>query len=675
MSLHFPTHAHGQPRISLEADSVYAFGHLIRQTEIKLLELYTQGNIHGTLHTCLGQEICQIAVARKLSSPYDFLLSNHRNHGHFLTFTGAFLSLIAEIAGREHGLCGGVGGSQHLAYGRFHSNGIQGGLAGFAVGKALAIQRSGLRGSVGAIILGDGSLGEGIVYESMNLASLWSAPLIYVIENNQIAQTTSVSDAVSGNIEDRGRMFGIRTWHLDDATPDFLRQTEEVVDWVRSEGKPAMLVIETARLGPHSKGDELRPHAELERIQARDPLEQYARQLHPNQRRVLEEENSAFIENIVQTVLNMAPATPDTLRRMRSTAQGNNTSTSHHSNQAWIPLRKPVMPLPDITGSITVRNRLQQTMAYVLEHYPESILLGEDLHAPYGGAFKVTGNLSERFPGRVLSTPISEAGITGMALGMATEGMKPILEIMFADFLTLCVDQIANHAVKLNAILPGSVQSFVIRTPSGGRRGYGPTHSQSLENLFVSIPGLTIIYPSYRHDPGMQLLSSLVDNGGCVLFFEHKLLYGLICNPGEYVSLPDREGIPWYPTLVRRREQPDITLITFGGMLPVVEDAALVLETEEELQVEIIVASRISPFPKAIIDAVKGRKKVVVAEESCMPFGIGAEVLALLLESGFHGKAARIGARPEPIPAAPGLEKAVLPQVNDVIHTVFKLFQ
>src|SRR5258708_14488806 len=163
--------------------------------------------------------------------------------------------------GRADGVCGGIGGSQHLAFRNFHSNGVQGGMTAIGVGQALARRMRGEDG-ITAIIVGDGTLGQGLLYESMNLASVWRLPVLFVIEHNRIAQTTPTSETIGGDIESRGAAFGLETTHLDDADPGFLRDVETVVASVRAGG-PSLLVIDTERLGPHSKGDDLRDSEEM----------------------------------------------------------------------------------------------------------------------------------------------------------------------------------------------------------------------------------------------------------------------------------------------------------------------------------------------------------------------------------------------------------------------------
>ena len=189
----------GKPRIGNSPKELFAFGHLIRETEKLILELFGRGLVSGTTHTCLGQEICQMSVVRALNDPDDYVLSNHRNHGHFLTYSGDCLGLVVEIMGRQTGVCGGYGGSQHLVFRNFHSNGVQAGMTGIGVGLAHALKSRSSRGIV-AIVIGDGTLGEGLLYESMNLASIWNVPVLFVVEHNGIAQTTYTRDTIGGDI-------------------------------------------------------------------------------------------------------------------------------------------------------------------------------------------------------------------------------------------------------------------------------------------------------------------------------------------------------------------------------------------------------------------------------------------------------------------------------------------
>lgn len=654
----FQRDSFGKPQIGLDDASLYAYGNLIRRTEELILDLFSRGLLSGTTHTCLGQELCQMAVVRALNDADDVVLSNHRNHGHFMTYAGNFTGLVAEIMGREAGVCGGYGGSQHMAFRHFHSNGVQAGMTGIGAGLALA-RKMGKSRALVATMIGDGTLGEGLLYESMNLASIWKAPVLFVVENNGIAQTTYTQDTIGGTIEARGQAFGLLTWHLDDSASDFSQSVANIVDEMRVAGRPGMLVIDTRRLGPHSKGDDLRDEQERSAIVDRDPLTAIGKRLSPSERESIETRNAAFLREVEAEALaspeaRFASAPEHALRAARS------------SNVDMQPAK-----------AANVRGAINAALRDLLSTDNNVIVLGEDLHEPYGGAFKVTAGLSSDFAGRVISTPISEAGITGAGIGLALAGKRPVVEIMFADFLSLCMDQIYNHAVKFPGMFPEVDVPLVIRAPCGGRRGYGPTHSQSPENIFVSVPGLTVIYGSHRHNVGQLLADTVRRWPNPTIFLEHKLLYGEAQDPVDYSLVPANAADPGaelFPTLRRGSATPDVTLVSFGGMLPLVERAAKRLAEEEELEVEIITPSMLAPLPRqTLLSALLQRSHIAVVEESHHEFGVSAEILASLAEAGYRGKVIRIGTPPAPIASARSLERDQLPDEQTIVSKVLDM--
>ncbi len=494
----------------------------------------------------------------------------------------------------------------------------------------------------------------------MNLASVWSVPFLVVVENNGISQTTEPHQNLGGDIQARGAAFGLQTWRVDDAAPDFFEQVAASVRQVRESQLPGFLVIDTRRMGPHSKGDDLRDAAVVEAIRARDPLAAMGRRLPEAARTDIEARNAAFIERVRVA----ANASPEALADPQP----------EHIFERATERQGPVPGYPEVAAGSSVRLGINAALNHLLAHHPETLLLGEDLHDPYGGAFKVTQGLSTAYPGRVISTPISEAGITGAAIGLAMDGFRPILEIMFADFLSLCMDQLYNHAVKFPGMFPDVTVPLIVRTPSGGRRGYGPTHSQSPENIFTAIPGLTVLFGSQRHDVARLLVDAARRWPYPTLFLEHKLLYGETMAAGDFEVLaadPDDLAAHLFPTLLRRRPEADLTIVTYGGMLPVAEEAAQRLEAEEELRVDIVVPSLLSPLPRRTLLAhLMQSARVVIAEESHHEFGIGAEIAASLLEAGYQGQALRIGTPPVPIASARSLERQILPDAERLLEDI-----
>lgn len=278
----------------------------LRRFDEIVLENYPRGVFFGTTHTYLGQEANAVGILSHLHAD-DIVFSNHRCHGHFLAYGGDPRALFAELMGKATGVCGGWGGSQHVHWRNFYSNGVQGGIIPIATGMALAEKFKG-NPVVTVAFLGDGTLGEGVVYEAFNMASLWGAPILYVVENNRIAQTTPVDQALAGEISARFKAFGIPALELDSS--DVLEiepLAAELLQEIRSLHQPRALILHTCRFGPHSKGDDTRPIEEIERMrQERDPLKIQAARLDNRQRQEIE----ALVEAEMQTAFQQALADP-----------------------------------------------------------------------------------------------------------------------------------------------------------------------------------------------------------------------------------------------------------------------------------------------------------------------------------------------------------------------------
>jgi TPP-dependent pyruvate/acetoin dehydrogenase alpha subunit len=291
--------------MAMDAVELYQTMFLIRTFEESLHELFAQGKLFGTVHTCLGQEADAVAVVGAMRKE-DIVFSNHRGHGHYIAKTGDLQGLMAEIMGRRSGICGGRGGSQHLCNREynFYSNGIQGGIVPNAVGMALAEKIRGTANIV-TMFLGDGTLGEGVVYESFNVASLWSLPVLFIVENNHIAQTTPSVLAVAGSIVARPHAFGIESSELEVEDPECLvTQAEEALRFVRTNTQPFALVLHTRRLGPHSKGDDSRSPQEIAAHRKRDPLLHLRAKLNSKTVERIERQCSSQIQEVIHVAEN-----------------------------------------------------------------------------------------------------------------------------------------------------------------------------------------------------------------------------------------------------------------------------------------------------------------------------------------------------------------------------------
>lgn len=279
---------------------------MIRHFELSLLKLFEQGALNGTTHTCLGQEYVPVAL-RTLVHEQDFVFSNHRGHGHYLARYEDPHGLLAEIMGRRGAVCQGVGGSQHILRDRYLSTGVQGQSMAVAAGVALHLKRS-EPGRLACVYIGDGTWGEGAVYEALNLAALWRLPLLVVVEHNGIAQSTPTAAQLAGTIAGRARAFGVAHWHTGSAdVNEIRRELRPIVERVREESLPLVAEFATHRIGPHSKGDDTRTPDEVAAIGALDWYRRYGAD-HPEQLAAREANARAHVDLVVREVAARPPA-------------------------------------------------------------------------------------------------------------------------------------------------------------------------------------------------------------------------------------------------------------------------------------------------------------------------------------------------------------------------------
>jgi len=336
----------------------------------------------------------------------------------------------------------------------------------------------------------------------------------------------------------------------------------------------------------------------------------------------------------------------------------------------------------------TVLESLNQGLHSAMEANHSVVMIGEDILDPYGGAFKVTRGLSTAYPKRVITSPISEAGIIGIAGGMALRSLRPVVEIMFGDFLTLGADQIINHLAKFRGMYNDQVRvPVVIRTPMGGRRGYGPTHSQTLEKHFLGVPGLRVIAPfnfmgsNPLGFPGALLSELILNSYDPVLFIENKLQYLLpLITPELLPNQICEEVSGTFPTTfkitVHSAPPPEVTMVAYGYMAHLGMQAQHKLAFEHEIFTELIIPTQLAPFElEPVFSSTKAIGKLLTIEEGPGGLGWGAEVVALTAEKlgSVLTKISRVNAENCPVPAARRLEEIVLPQVETIIQTVQKM--
>ena len=624
----------------------------IREVEETLLQLFQAGEISGTVHTCVGQEFTGVSVCTQLKKN-DFVFSNHRGHGHFLAFTRNIRGLFAELMGKKDGVCGGLGGSQHLCHEGFYSNGIQGGIVPVSLGLALA-KKIKNENNIGVVFLGDGTLGEGTVYEGLNIASLWNLPLLFVLEDNGIAQSTLTKETTAGSIPARAEAFGIRTF--EGSTDQWLQLCEtstEAIKFVREGKKPAFLHIQTSRLRAHSKGDDTRGEREIEAARKRDFLMSYAKM----------PEGEALVKKVKAKVfeeLSLAKKSPPAVL-----PKIEEISTSVN----W----KSV----SLDGEAYVGKSLQQSFQKLMSSDEKILFVGEDVKSPYGGAFKIAQNLSNLFPSQVFSTPISEASLVGIGTGLSMENFKPFVEIMFGDFLSLGFDQLVNHAAKFAQMYNQQVSvDVVVRTPMGGRRGYGPTHSQSLEKHFLGVPGLRVLALNNLQQPHTVLNALASGKSGPTLLIENKVGYTQALGQSISTGFEVLTSSDKFPaTVVRpRSSRIDVTIFCYGAMADEATRAAEILFKEDEIFCQILVPTQIYPFQiETFKEFLSSASDFVSVEEGSGFSSLTSEVLAQLSVLNLGLKTNRLSAPDICIPSASPLEKEILPGFEAIRNFIKKL--
>lgn len=625
---------------------------LIRNVEKRLLDLFSEGKLFGTVHTCIGEELTGATLSQFLTEK-DYVFSNHRCHGHFISMTNQVEGLIAEIMGKETGVCGGWGGSQHLCYKRFFSNGIQGGFVPITVGLALSEKIKGTN-NIAACYIGEGTLGEGAVYESANLMSKWDVPALIIIENNRFSQSTPQERTIAGDILARFAAFDIHTFDTDTWNLDGLYETlEEAVSYVRSESKPAVVRIQTDRLMAHSKGDDDRPKELIDSYYRRDLITRFKES---------DPEKYAEFESAAKTRIDAAVAAA-TAAQM---AKGPELSETYKRTVTWRTYKN--------TEKKRFNEIIRECFAKNMEKDERIIMIGEDILDPYGGAFKVTKGLSVAFPDRVKGTTISEYALTGIGNGLSLAGMLPVCEIMFGDFMTLTLDQILNHAAKFPFMYNHQVENpIIIRTPMGGGRGYGPTHSQSIEKHFLGIPQTLALALNQRINPADvydTLFSTLKQPA---LVFENKTLYAKRLKTNLEEGFVTEISDEAYPTVrIRPEGKANLTVLCYGGMLELVEDAQIKLFEDYDIIVEVICPTQIYPFNTLpVLESVQRSGHLLIVEEGNSFAGWGSEIIAEITEAipGEIRKVKRLNMPECPIPCCGTLEKELLPNINTLLNT------
>jgi pyruvate/2-oxoglutarate/acetoin dehydrogenase E1 component/TPP-dependent pyruvate/acetoin dehydrogenase alpha subunit len=638
----------------------------IRAFETQMEEESRAGRLPGTFHSSLGQEAVAAGVCACLSTN-DLVVSNHRGHGHFLAKGGDPFQMMAELYGRAEGYSAGKGGTQHMAgvdCGFMGSNGITGGGIPIATGLAMALQRKGAS-SVAVSFFGDGAANQGSFHESLNMAALWRLPILYVCENNGWAMSTPVQQVTAGSsIAQRGEAYGILHQSVDGNDVDaVVARTRAALDLLRQGHAPVLLEARTWRRRGHSRSDQnlYRDAEEDAHWSARDPVSTYRARLLETQRATED-----ALEQVERSVTRRMAEALERCRRLPPVAPATAFERVYAEPQE-------VVQAPGPEAEVETKpywQAIQEALCEAMDRDERVFVFGEDV-AEYGGCFKVTRGMLERYGAqRIVNTPISEASIVGLCTGAAMGGVRPVAELMFMDFALLAFDQLFNHAGKFRYIYNGQISvPLVVRTPMGGYRGYGATHSQCLDALAMHLPGVRIVTPWSPRD-AKGLLATCLAGDDPVLFVEHKALYGTTG------PVPKRsERLPLGRAQVVRPGQ-HLTLCANSYMVSLALQAAELL-AGDGIQAEVVDLRCLNPLDRETVSQSAARTQgLVLIEESHRTGGWGAELAASVQELVFgylDAPILRVAAEDVPIPAAPELERAVLPSVEKILAAARRL--
>ncbi|MCO6430150.1 MAG: dehydrogenase E1 component subunit alpha/beta [Deltaproteobacteria bacterium] len=621
-----------------------------RLIEERMLLLLRQGRI-SKWFSGIGQEAIAVGSTAALIKD-EYILPLHRNLGVFTTRDVPLDKLFLQFQGREGGFTKGRDRSFHFGAKEHHIVGMISHLGpqmAVADGIALAHKLKKIK-RCALVFCGDGGTSQGDFHEAINVAAVWELPVIFLIENNGYGLSTPVTEQYRcTDLVDRGAGYGIEA-HLVDgndllAVYDLVKASAEVI---RERPRPVLIECKTFRMRGHEEASGVKyvPPELLKEWAARDPIQQFESALlrwgvvnELDIARTRREVN-ARIEAAIEVAFSAPPVEPDSrteLNEVYMLGEGSNHLPPSGSKRK----RRYVDAVSD---------GLRQAM----ERYPNLVLMGQDI-AEYGGVFKVTEGFLRQFGReRVRNTPLCESAIIGAALGLSIEGIKSVVEMQFADFVSSGFTQVVNNLAKVHYRW-GQNADVVIRLPCGAGVAAGPFHSQSNEIWFIHTPGLKVVYPAFPHDAKGLLLSAIADPNP-VMFFEHKALYRSVEQ-----EIPEE---PYYEPLGKGRvvmEGDDATIVTYGAG---VHWAISYLEQHKQLSVEVVDLRTLVPLDKEIIiKSVEKTGRLLVLHEDTLTAGFGAEISAIAARECFQYLDApvfRVASLDTPVPFAPELEQNFL---------------
>ena len=622
---------------------------LPRMIEDKMLKLLRQGKV-SKWFSGIGQEAISVGATLALQ-PKELIFPLHRNLGVFTNRDIPLHRLFSQWQGKMNGFTKGRDRSFHfgtLDYGIVGMISHLGPQLALACGSALAYKLDG-RPMVSVAFSGEGGTSEGDFHEALNIAAVWSLPVIFIIENNGYGLSTPSADQFKcKHLADKAKGYG-----MDGVTIDgnnILEVYTTIDKYARKmRRKPAPVLIEcmTFRMRGHEEASGVKyvPPELIEAWDKKDPVRNYEQFLleegilSQDVVDALKKENEALIQQHLDITAEEPELTAD---------------LDYEFNDIYKPWVQKVIAPSNTTKEMRLVDAITAGLDEAMQKHPKLVLMGQDI-GDYGGVFKITDGFVKKFgKERVRNTPLCESGIVGTALGMSLEGYKTMVEMQFADFVTCGFNQIVNNLAKLNYRWGGTAD-VVIRMPTGAGTGAGPFHSQSNEAWFYHTPGLKIVYPSTPEDAKGLLIAAFEDPNP-VMYFEHKALYRGISS-----HVPDG----YYTTPIGKARQvrtgQEASIITYGMGV----HWATKLADENDWDLDIVDLRTLLPIDwKAISESVQRTSKVLVLHEDTLTGGIGGDIAAYIAEHLYEyldAPVMRVGSLDTPVPFADVLEKQFLP--------------
>ncbi|MCM5663256.1 alpha-ketoacid dehydrogenase subunit alpha/beta [Galbibacter mesophilus] len=633
-----------------------------RMIEEKMLVLLRQGKI-SKWFSGIGQEAIAVGVTTALQAD-EYILPMHRNLGVFTTRKIPLSRLFSQWQGKASGFTKGRDRSFHFGSQEYKIVGMISHLGpqlGVADGIALA-HKFRKEKKVTAVFTGEGGTSEGDFHEALNIASVWSLPVLFCVENNGYGLSTPTSEQYNcKNIADKGIGYGMES-HIIEGNNilEVFTTVNEIAKSVRENPRPVLLEFKTFRMRGHEEasGTKYVPDALMDDWKHKDPVLNYTQFLLDEH--ILTSEEYTNQRNEIQSEI-------DEHLQISYAEKAISSNDSNELNDVFKPFENELVNSEKNKNNIRFIDAISQGLKQSLIKHDNLIIMGQDI-AEYGGVFKITEGFVEEFgKERIRNTPICESGIVATAMGLSINGMKAVVEMQFADFVSSGFNPIVNYLAKSHYRW-GQHADVVVRMPCGGGVGAGPFHSQTNEAWFTKTPGLKVVYPAFPRD-AKGLLISAINDPNPVMFFEHKALYRTISEdvPEDYYTLPLGKA-----ALIN--EGKNITLITYGAG---VHWALEVLGNIPKVSIDLIDLRSLCPLDtETIYNSVKKTGKALVLQEDTLFGGIASDISALITENCFEyldAPVKRVGSLETPIPFSKNLENQYLAK-NRLENELLNLF-